>query len=125
MGGWLRKRFGEAYYVAGTAYRRGEIWAYGVEGNQNRGMGAWPVAAAPEGSGDAVLSGAGIPLFFLDVRSVPPDGPLGGWLAARHRFNLASGVVLIGKENMVTGVVRGAYDGLIFVEESHAGRPSR
>jgi hypothetical protein len=64
-------------------------------------------------------------LFFLDVRSVPPDGPLGGWLAARHQFNLASGVVLIGKENMVTGVVRGAYDGLIFVEESHAGRPSR
>jgi len=125
MGGWLRKRFGAAYYAVGTAYRRGEIWAYGVEGNQNRGIGAWPVAPAPEGSGDAVLSGAGSPLFFLDVRSVPPDGPLGGWLAARHRFNLASGVVLIGKENMVTSVVRDAYDGLMFVEESHAGRPSR
>lgn len=125
MGGWLRKRFGEAYYVVGTAYRQGEIWAYGIEGNLNRGYGAWPVAPAPEGSGDAVLGGAGLPLFFLDVRSVPPDGPLGGWLAASHRFNLASGVVLIGKENMVTGVVRGAYDGLMFVEESHAGRPSR
>ena len=125
MGGWLRKRFGEAYYVVGTAYRWGEIWAYGVEGNQNRGFGAWPVAPAPEGSGDAVLSGAGIPLFFLDVRSVLPEGPLGGWLAARHRFNLAGGVVMIGKENMVTVVVRGAYDGLMFVEESHAARPSR
>src|SRR5579871_1260462 len=125
MGGWLRKRFGDAYYVVGTAYRRGEIWAYGVEGSQTRGFGAWPVAPAPEGSGDAVLSGAGIPLFFLDVRSVPPDSPLGGWLADRHRFNLASGVVMIGKENMVTCEVRGAYDGLVFVEESHAGRPSR
>src|SRR5260370_1197237 len=55
MGGWLRKRFGNTYYAVGTAYRRGQIRAYGVEGNQNKGFGAWPVASAPEGSGDAIL----------------------------------------------------------------------
>jgi len=124
MGGWLRKRFGNTYYAVGTAYRRGQIRAYGVEGNQNKGFGAWPVASAPEGSGDAILSAAGMPLFFLDMRSVPRDGPLGVWLAAEHRFNIAGGVVEIGKENMSTGSLRVSYDGLVFVEESHASLPA-
>ena len=75
---------------------------------------------APEGSGDAILSAAGMPLFFLDIRSVPRDGPLGVWLAAEHRFNIAGGVVPIGKESMSEGSLRSRFDGLVFVEESHA-----
>ena len=55
-------------------------------------------------------------IFFLDVRSVPRDGPLGAWLEEE----LAGGVVMIGKENMDSGTVRRMYDGLVFVEESHA-----
>ncbi|HEY1494159.1 MAG TPA: erythromycin esterase family protein [Candidatus Solibacter sp.] len=120
MGDWLRKRFGSAYYVVGTAYRRGEVSGFGVEGNQNKGFGAWPVVPAPEGSGDAILSAAGMPLFFLDLRSVPRDGPLGVWLAEEHRFNIAGGVVPIGKESMSEGSLRARFDGLVFVEESHA-----
>ncbi len=120
MGDWLRKRFGSAYYVVGTAYRRGVVSGLGVEGNQNKGFGAWPVTPAPEGSGDAILSAAGMPLFFLDMRSVPRDGPLGVWLAAEHRFNIAGGVVPIGKESMSEGSLRARFDGLVFVEESHA-----
>jgi len=122
MGGWLRRRFGSAYYVVGTAFRRGEVYSYGVEGNQNKGAAAWPVVPAPEGSGDAVLSAAGMPLFFLDIRSVPPEGPLGVWLAATHRFNHVGGVVMIGRENMIEGSPRSLYDGLVFVEESHAAK---
>jgi hypothetical protein len=75
---------------------------------------------APEGSGDAILSAAGMPLFFLDLRSVPRDGPLGVWLAEEHRFNIAGGVVPIGKESMSEGSLRARFDGLVFVEESHA-----
>uniref|UniRef100_Q027C9 Erythromycin esterase n=1 Tax=Solibacter usitatus (strain Ellin6076) TaxID=234267 RepID=Q027C9_SOLUE len=123
MGGWLRERFGSAYYVVGTAFRGGQVSGYGVEGNQNKDKGSWPVAPAPEGSGDAILSAAGLPLFFLDLRSVPQDGALGAWLAAEHRFNHVGGVVMIGKENMVETSLRVSYDGLVFVEESHGAKP--
>ena len=50
-----------------------------------------------------------MPLFFLDMRRVPRDGPLGSWLEDEHRFNLAGGVVMIGKENMDSGTVRRMY----------------
>jgi len=66
-----------------------------------------------------------MPLFFLDLRNVPRESPLGVWLAAEHRFNLAGGVVAIGKENMSTGSLRSSYDGLVFVKESHASMLAR
>jgi erythromycin esterase len=125
MGGWLRQRFGRQYYTVGFAFRRGEVWAMGTEDGRSRGDGAWPLAASPEGSGDAILSAAGMPLFFLDLRPVPRDGSLGAWLAAPHRFHEAMGVVTIGGEgaNMATDSLAESFDGLVFVENSHAIHP--
>jgi erythromycin esterase len=126
MGGWLRRRFGKQYYSVGTFFRRGEVWATGLEDGRSRGAGAWSVAPSPEGTGDAVLNGAGS-LYFLDVRSVPRGGALGAWLAAPHRFNRAGGVIMLGGPgaSMVPEVVTESYDGVVFVEESHARLPAQ
>mgnify|MGYP001097659281 CR=1 FL=1 len=82
------------------------------------------VPPAPEGSGDAVLSAAGMPLFFLDMSAVPADSPLGRWLAESHLHYKpgASWQTADAEANLTPGRLSREYDGLIFVEEGHAAR---
>jgi erythromycin esterase len=125
MGGWLRERFGKDLYVVGFAFRRGEVQAVGLENGASKGYSVWPVQASPEGSGDAILSAAGMPMFFLDMSALPRDGALGGWLAEPHLFHEVGGIVAIGGEdsNLDPGSLPKIFDGLIFVEDTHAARP--
>jgi erythromycin esterase len=125
MGGWLRERFGKDLYVVGFAFRRGEVQAFGLENGASKGYSVWPVQASPEGSGDAILSAAGMPMFFLDMSALPRDGALGGWLAEPHLFHEVGGIVAIGGEdsNLDPGSLPKIFDGLIFVEDTHAARP--
>jgi len=81
MGTWLRQRYGRQMYVTGFAFRRGQVRAAGLAGGKFTGLGDSDVPASPEGSGDAILGATGLPVFFLDLASVSPDGPLGRWLA--------------------------------------------
>src|ERR1017187_7834831 len=64
LGEWLRERYGRNFYVAGFAFRHGEVRAVGVDNGDSKGLGMWTVPPSPEGSGDAVLSAAGMPAFF-------------------------------------------------------------
>ena len=41
----------------------------------------------PEGSGETVLSAAGMPGFTLDLAKVPADTALGRWLGEAHLFD--------------------------------------
>jgi erythromycin esterase len=120
LGGWLRRRFGRQFYSVGFAFRRGDVWATGVEDGHSKGEDAWPVPPSPEGSGDAILSAIGMPLFFLDLRPVPRSGPLGAWLAEPHLFHSAGGIVVVGGPNLAERSLSEAFDGLVFVETSHA-----
>jgi erythromycin esterase-like protein len=43
------------------------------------------VPAAPPGSLDATLAAAGIPLFAIDLREAPSEGPVANWLRTRHK----------------------------------------
>ncbi len=123
LGGLLRRRFGRQFYTVGFAFRRGDVWATGVGDGRSRGEGKWPLAASPEGTGDAILSGAGMPVFFLDLRAVPRTGALGEWLAAPHDFHSAGRFVTIGGENMKRISFSESFDGLVFVENIHAIHP--
>jgi erythromycin esterase len=125
MGGWLRERFGKGLYVVGFALRRGEVQAFGLESGASRGYAVWPVQASPEGSGDAILSAAGMPLFFLNMRRLPPGGALAGWLAEPHLFHYIGAFVAIGGEdsNLEADSLLKDMDGLIFVENTHAAHP--
>jgi erythromycin esterase len=124
MGGWLRERFGTELYVVGFAFRRGEVRAVGIESGVGKGYADWPVQASPEGSGDAILSAAGMPLFFLNMTGLPHDGALSGWLAEPHLFHNVTGLVAIGGEdsNLDSSSLPKDFDGLIFMEDTHAAR---
>ncbi len=124
MGAFLRERFGRQLYVVGYAFLRGGLRAKGPEGGTAADVKVFDAPPSPEGSGDAVLSGAGLPLFFLDLASVPREGPLGRWLAAPHLFHSVGSSWFTDDPdaNLEPGVLVQRYDGLIFVEEGHAAR---
>ena len=123
MGEWLRERYGRNFYVAGFAFRRGEVRAVGVDNGDSKGLGMWTVPPSPEGSGDAVLSAAGMPAFFLDVATLPASGNLARWLTDAHLFHDlgAYWVVQDPDAALQPAEVRKRYDGLFFVEELHGG----
>ncbi|MEK7409649.1 MAG: erythromycin esterase family protein [Acidobacteriota bacterium] len=122
MGAWLGERFGRRMYVVGFAFRRGEVRAMGMQKGAGSGLQNHTVPPSPEGSGDAVLSAAGMPLLFLDMRSVPAAGALARWLAEPH-LHLSAGAIWNRDDpesNLHLQSLAKSYDGLIFVEEGHA-----
>ncbi len=127
MGALLRKRFRKDMYVVGFAFRRGEVWAGAVEDGKRKSAGVWPVEASPEGSGDAILSAAGLPMFFLNMAGVPRDESLGRWLADEHLFHEIGGLVAIGGDslNLRPAGLSKRFDGLIFFEDTHASRSDK
>jgi erythromycin esterase len=127
MGAWLRERFGKDLYVVGFAFRKGEVRAVGLENGVNKGVGVWPVQSSPEGSGDAILSAAGMPIFFLNIAGLPHGGALATWLAQPHLFHEFGAVVPIGdpESGLDSGVLAKDFDGLVFFEDTHAIHPLR
>jgi len=125
MGTWLKERFGRNLYVAGFAFERGQLRALGLSnGQMTGGLAARDVPPAPEGSGGAILGAAGLPLFFLDMSSLPAGGPLGRWLGESHLFYNVGAMwqTTDAAANLFPEALSKSYDGLIFVEEGHAAR---
>jgi erythromycin esterase len=108
MGAFLRRRYGPQFYSVGYAFRGGEVRAV-----ENNALAVHVVAPSPEGSGDAVLAAAGIPEFFLDLRRLPPEGPLARWLAEPHLFHQ---VGVFWSEPLIPQSPARLYDALVFVD---------
>jgi len=119
----LRQKFGRGMYSLGFAFRRGDVRAVGVENGESRGQGIYTALPSPQGSGDAVLSAAGIPQFFLNIARLPASGALARWLADMHLFHdVGAYWVLDDPDASLQPEEAGkCYDGLLFVEEVHPG----
>ncbi len=124
MGSWLRQRFGKQMYVVGFAFHRGAVRAVGTENGTPGGLANHIVPASQAGTGDSVLSAAGLPVFFLDMQPVPVTSELRRWLAEPHVYR-AIGAVWNKTDpdaNVMLESMSDSYDGLIFVEEGHAAQ---
>ena len=121
----LRPRFGRRLYAAGFALQKGEIQAVGYTGGLPTGPGRFAVPRSADGAGDAVLGSAGMPLFFLDLHSVPDLTTLGLWLVEPHLFLSVRGVWNRDdpENHLHPAVLSDLYDGLIFIAEGHAAQP--
>jgi erythromycin esterase len=122
MGAWLRLRFGTDMYVLGFQFRGGTARAISTTADGKfTGLKDNLLPVSPEGGGDAVLSAARLPLFFLDLRSVPNEGALGRWLSEQHPFR-SFGAVWYEQTpdlQLQPEVLTELYDGIIFVEDTH------
>lgn len=122
LGARLRERYGKQMYVVGFAFYYGRLRAVGVENGKATALSVYNVPPSPEGSGDAILSAAGMPLFFLDMGNLPASGSLARWLSGPHLFHNVGANWVVGNadSNLEPEALSKLYDGLIFVEESHA-----
>jgi len=125
MGSWLRKAFGSQMYITGFAIHTGSVRAVGA-GTQSTGLSSYVIPAAPAGSGTAVLSAAGKPLFFLDFSTVRKvASPLAEWLNSRQAFRECGAVWNMEdaeEGNMMPVTLAEAYDGLVFLEKTEAAK---
>src|SRR5262249_47880765 len=84
------------------------------------------VGPAHDGSLDRVLAEAGIPMFLLDLTSVPSDGPVADWLAAKPPTRWIGSVFSQARAQHYVHAAdpRRESDLLAFVERTTAARPN-
>jgi erythromycin esterase len=96
MGQFLKASLGGKMVSVGFSFNRG----------------AYPDSAvppAPKSYIDGALAGVGKPLFVIDLRTAPADGPVRTWLNTRNAMRGLGGVTRL--------VPAQAYDAIIFVDE--------
>ena len=120
MGAYLRKTYGDQMRVFGFAFNQGSFQAF-VTGS---GLKDHTVPPAPEGSFDAVMAAARIPLFALDLRTAPTDGPVAEWLKAGAKSRNIGALYPENDKfaNMFPLKAAEAYDALFFFDKTTAAR---
>jgi len=119
----LREKLGHQLYALGFAFDRGEVKAVGMEKGESKGLSVYTAQASPEGTGDAVLSAAGLSQFFLNMQKLPPGGALARWLTEMHLFHDLRAYWVLDDPDASLQPIELAlcYDGLYYVEEVHFG----
>jgi erythromycin esterase-like protein len=120
MGATLRSMFGPQMVVFGFAFGQGSFQAIEVGGP----LRDFTVPPTAEGSLDAMLSSTKIPLFALDLRTAPKEGPAAKWLGESHPMRMVGAVY---SDKAAAGYINGvvasqAYDALLFVDRTTAAR---
>jgi erythromycin esterase len=117
MGTYLRKRYGENYYVIGFGFDRGSVSPNGV-------VATVTVPPAPSYSVEPLLRSTGEPLFGLNLRPIPAQTPLGAYLASavpmRTLGAFSSAADLAESQTFGNLRLADSFDTLIFVDEMHA-----
>ena len=123
MGSSLRKLYGDRMVVFGFAFNQGMFQAISQEKHVLKDF---TVPAAPEGSLDAMLASAKIPLFALDVRPTAAAGqaPLevSAWFQQPHRTR-SIGAVYPEESDfafLFDQVTPKVFDAVLFVEKTTA-----
>jgi erythromycin esterase-like protein len=81
MGEWLRQADDKEMVVFGFAFNQGSFQA--VE--MGKSLHDFTVGPSPAGSLDAMFASTRIPLFALDLRKLPKEGPVAEWFAQPHK----------------------------------------
>ncbi|MBS1875150.1 MAG: erythromycin esterase family protein [Acidobacteria bacterium] len=119
MGTVLRDRFGAGYFSVASMLRNGRVSAVSMTGGRLTALGRWYVPPGADETGDAQLSAVGLPAFFLDVKSIPGDSPLGRWLDRPHLFYDFGTVWNVDAPslNLRSEALSRLYDALIFIND--------
>jgi erythromycin esterase len=123
MGRHLEKMVGSAYLAVGFAFHRGSFQAIDLTG-RNRGLVEHAVGPAPVGSVDETFHRAGLPIFMLDLRRVPRNGPVADWFS-RPRPMRESGSAFSSEDAMLVDYhLPGQFEAVIFVASTTRARPN-
>jgi erythromycin esterase-like protein len=120
MGAHLRQAFGARYVNFGFAFNQGSFRA--VE--MGKGLHDFTVGPAPDGSLDATLAAAGLPVMALDLRQGPKPPAVADWLTAAHQTR-SIGAVYSDEQAanyFFSASAPDLFDALLFVEKTSAAR---
>lgn len=127
VGRHLADAFGKGLYVFGFAFNQGAFQAFNASNApapERRGIVEFTVPPAPEDSLDAALASTGLPLFALDLRTVPGSGPVREWWKRAHRTR-DPGAIYSDQGYQLSSIhALDLYDGLLFVERTTRARPN-
>ena len=121
-GRYLHERFGRGMVSFGFSFNEGSFRA--VE--TGRIPREFTVKPLPKGSLDRTLASAGIPLFALDLRDLPKDGPVARWFAKPHAMRNIGGVYSEkggdSPDPIASTSWPQAFDVIVFVDKTTASR---
>lgn len=120
MGILLRKMFGAQMVVFGFAFNQGSFQAVEL----GKGLHDFNIPAAPAGSLDATFAATGIPLFALDLRDAPKNGPVASWLQLPHKSRSIGAVYSedSAAQYLMDLNAPQSFDAMLFVEKTTAAR---
>lgn len=121
MGNRLREVLSSQMYVLGFAIDAGTVRAKRRENGELADPIENILPPAAPGTGTAMLSQAGVPMFFLNMKTA--RGALGAWLDDEHLFRGIGGGYDDVQATMNPDRLSRSYDGLIFLRETSASRP--
>jgi erythromycin esterase len=121
MGAALREALGKQMVIFGFAFHQGSFQAI----ENGKGLREFTVGPAPEGSLDAALSGAQIPLFALDLRSTESaPAEVRDWWRVPHQTRSIGALYADagGPMYFANQIAPETYDVLLFVEKTTQAR---
>jgi erythromycin esterase-like protein len=123
MGAYLREMYGPQMVTFGFGFNQGSFRAVEVQ----KSLHEFTVPSAPEGSLDAALGAAGIPVLALDLRRIPKEGPVAEWWKQRHTTRSIGAVYSESSAGnfWANQILPETYDALLFVEKTTAARGNR
>jgi erythromycin esterase len=128
--GWnLRKTFGDDYRTFGFTFNRGSFQAAQLNPFRGAQLRRYTLDPAPEGSFEAAMGAAGLPIAAIDLRDIPDDGPVHKWFASPHATYDIGGGYNEEDDMSFSGlsdpqVLPTRYDAVLFVEKTEAARPN-
>jgi erythromycin esterase len=120
MGSYLRQTYGKQMVNFGFAFNQGSFRAW----EPGKSLHDFTVPPAPGGTLDRALAATGIPLFAVDLRSVPDGSPAARWFAEAHKSrSIGSGFSdSLEPTQWSPGPAKSDFDVLLFVEKTSAAR---
>jgi erythromycin esterase-like protein len=122
MGSYLRKMFGSQLVNFGFTFNQGSFRAY----DQVSQVRPFTVDPAPEGTLDRTLAAVGIPLFAVDLRQLPKQGPIAQWFSntPKSRSVGAAYSDKLAPYLWTTDPANAQFDVLLFVEKTTSAHPN-
>ena len=115
MGDCLRKQYGNQMVVFGFLFYQGSFNAYGTTTLQT-----FHVDAPPINSYESFFHEAGLPRFFLDLRSTQPGAAASDWLLVPHPFRqIGSGYQPnVWQSGFLTAALAKVFDVVIYFQDT-------
>jgi erythromycin esterase len=116
LGDYLHKQYGDQMVVIGFLFYHGSFHAIG---NGSQGViKTFRAAEAPGDSYEFLFQAAGLPQFFLDMRSAQPDSPDQDWLFSPHLTYQVGGMYDPYNPSYFTGPLAKMFDVVVFFKDT-------